>query len=128
MPALVASKPRVSVVIDKPRDVRFTWSSINRFEESYGRSLMEAMSVNVGVRLVTHLVWAGLLHDEPSLTIREVERRIQAYINLGGDVNSLAEKVTGALVSSGVLGKVKTEPDPETPSEEPEGNAPEQAS
>lgn len=122
MPSISASKPARQVKLDKTRPIRFNWSAACRFEEAYGKSIPEAMQANIGVRLMTHLAWSGMLHGEPSLTLRETERRIQAFINQDGNVNDLAQELLLALVDSGVLGKSAT---PDTPDEEtPEGNEP----
>jgi hypothetical protein len=119
LPSIGTPKQSRTVTIDRPRQVRFTWSACNRFEETYGKSIPESMSVNIGTRLITHLAWAGLLHAEPALTVRETERRIQVFVDgEDGNIQSLAQELVLALMESGVLGKAKTE----TPEESPEGN------
>lgn len=110
MPSITSSKPSRQVKLDKVRSLRFNWSAACRFEESYGRSIPEAMQAQVGVRLISHLAWAGMLHDEPGLTMREAERRIQSYINQDGDIAVFSQELIAALIDSGVLGKIKAQP------------------
>lgn len=121
MPSLVPHKPSVTITIDQPRQVRFNWQAICRFEEVYGMSFLQALVHGGGARLITHLVWAGLLHDEPKLTIAQVERRIQSFVNNDGDIAVLTNEFIAALQESGVLGRKKTPTATET-DEDSEGN------
>jgi hypothetical protein len=106
------------------RNIRFGWAASCRFEETYGKSIPQAMQVEqIGARLITHLAWAGMLHDEPNLSVRAVEPRIQSFLNSGGDILELAGQLVTALAESGVIGKPKP-PEPETADDagEPVGN------
>jgi len=79
------------------------------------------MNFHVGVRFVTFLAWAGMIHAEPQLTIKETQKRIQAFILSKGDINALAEELGKALVESGVIGRSKektSDEDEEVPEEE----------
>lgn len=109
MPTLSASRPALNVKLDVERPIRFNWHAACRFEESYGRTIPESMQQTVGARVITYLAWAGMLHKEPSLTLREAERRIQSYLNQDGDIAVLAQELIKALAVSGIMGKVKTE-------------------
>lgn len=125
MPAISPNRPAVSLVLDRPRDFRFTWGSGNRFEEAYGKSLPRAFAEDSGVRLVTYLTWAGLLHAEPALKLFEVERRLERYLVVGGDIGVFYQSLLTALLESGVIGKKadpKTDPDTES-DEDAEGKA-----
>lgn len=110
MATLSAQRPFKTVQIDQERKIRFNWMSICRFEESYGSPLASELKKDIGARFITALTWAGLLHAEPSLTIRETERRIQSYLNQDGDLEALAMSLLDALVDSGVLGKRVSRP------------------
>jgi hypothetical protein len=109
MPTLSASRPALNVKLDVERPIRFNWHAACRFEESYGRTIPESMQQIVGARVITYLAWAGMLHKEPSLTLREAERRIQSYLNQDGDIAVLAQELIKALAVSGIMGKIKTE-------------------
>lgn len=109
MPTLSASRPSLSVKIDVERPIRFNWHAACRFEESYGKTVPEAMQQTVGARVITYLAWAGMLHKEPSLTLREAERRIQSFLNQDGDIAILAQELIKALAVSGIMGKIKTD-------------------
>lgn len=122
MPALTASRPSFSIKIDKVRQVRYTWASACRFEDAFGMPIPNAMMMAVGVRLITHLAWAGMLDYEPALTIKDTEKRLQSFINQGGDISDLAHELVKALSESGVLGKAKAEDKEVTEGEGEEGN------
>lgn len=107
MPSLVPHKPSVTITLDVPRQVRFNWQAICRFEEAYGMSFTNALVQGSGARLITHIVWAGLLHDEPKLTIAQVERRLNTFLNNDGDIAALTTQFIDALQDSGVIGRRK---------------------
>lgn len=110
MPSLTGNRQSVTIKIDTERQLRFNWSATCRFEEVYGKSVPAALRDDIGPRVITHLAWAGMLHAEPQLQVRMVEKRLQAFLNAGGDITALASDLIKALVSSGVLGKPAEEP------------------
>lgn len=119
MPSISAAKPAVTITIDRARRVRYTWDAANRFEEAFGKTLPEAMYIPLGsTRLITHIVWAGLLHEEPTLQVPDASRRLQTFLNNGGDINALSTAFMKALIESGIMGKAA-----ENKSEEQEGEA-----
>lgn len=122
MPSLTGNRQSLTIKIDTERAIRFNWSATCRFEESYGKSIPAALRDDIGPRVITHLAWAGMLHAEPQLAVRMVEKRLQAFLNNGGDITELAGALIKALSESGVLGKPS-----EDPSEEGQQNPPEQA-
>lgn len=120
MPSISPNRPAVTIDFDRPRPIRFTWSSICDFEETYKKSLPKAFTEDVGPRLLTYVSWAGMLHAEPNVTISQVKSRINRYLENGGDIGVLSTNLMKALLESGVLGKPKA---PGAEDEEPEGNA-----
>ena len=128
MPALSAAPVATNIMIDMERPVRFTWASVCRFEEKYGKSIPDSLSANLGTRLITHLVWAGLLHNESDLKMSTVEARLGAYVDRGGSIGELAKLVLQSLVDSGVIGRSEDKEGNEVADSEGEvpGNAPPQ--
>lgn len=62
----------------KERVLRYDWEALCRFEEAFGYSIIE-----VGKRLgvgeinfldATRAIWAGLLHEEKQMSLREVRK------------------------------------------------------
>lgn len=56
----------------RQRTLRYDLNALAELEEATGTSLAELQSKTVGLRFLRALVWAGLLHQEPDLTQREV--------------------------------------------------------
>ena len=62
----------------KERVLRFDWDALCRFEEEFGYSVIEVgkrLGVgNISFLDVTRAIWAGLLHEEKPMSIREVRK------------------------------------------------------
>ncbi len=121
-PTMQSPRHARTVTIDRARRIRFTWSAACEFEEAYGKSVLEAINGVVGAKFFTHLAWAGMLHEEPGLDIETVKKRFENFLADGGDINTLATELMGALVESGVIGRPKKKDEPAE--ETPEGEAP----
>lgn len=75
----MSTKPvPIKLTDGKERVLRFEWEALCRFEEEFGYSVLE-----VGKRLgigeinfldVTRAIWAGLLHEENPMAMREVRK------------------------------------------------------
>ena len=64
----------------KTRQLRYEWASLCRLKREHGISAFdigrEQMLGSVDPVKITGLVWAGLIHAEPELTMAEVEELI----------------------------------------------------
>jgi hypothetical protein len=75
--------PRTGVKVKlggKQRTIRYTAVSLSKLEderagEALTRTLYRAGQVSIGA--IGALVWAGLLHDEPDLTVEEATEMIE---------------------------------------------------
>jgi hypothetical protein len=66
------TKP-VPIVLDKPRTMRFDFAAMDRFEEATGLSAWSSeVWSRPSPRIVGHIIWASLLHEDPDLTYNEV--------------------------------------------------------
>lgn len=70
------TKPFVMVDLDRPRRLRYDANALVAVEEVLGRPLQEIIppdedraSRQVGFREMRVLLWAGLLHEDPKLTL-----------------------------------------------------------
>ena len=71
----MASKanPRIKVTLDKPRIIMFDLNALAAFEETTGRSVLNGLSLEgLAVKDLRALFWAGLLHEDPDLTLQQV--------------------------------------------------------
>jgi hypothetical protein len=121
VPSISPNLPSVTITLDKPRNFRFSWSACNRFEEAYGMNLPRAFVSDRGVRLFTYLAWAGLLEDEPTLKVAQVEKRFDRFIANGGNLGDFTKAIMKAMTESGVIGREEPA-DKAADDEDAEGN------
>ena len=69
----------VKLQLDKMRRLRYTNRSLVRLEEEIGLTVEQAgRRVEIGsLKALSALVWAGLLHDEPNLTVEKATEMIE---------------------------------------------------
>jgi len=62
----------------KERTLRFDWETVCRFEDEFGYSVIEVgkrLGVgNISFLDVTRAIWAGLLHEDNPMALREVRK------------------------------------------------------
>lgn len=99
---LVERGDAVPIKLDKERILRFNLRALARFEDSRGHEIGRALANEMsggngsgptfGVRGQIALVWAGLLHEEPTLLVEEVESLIEEF----GDGETSTERLKNA--------------------------------
>ena len=79
----------------KKRFLRFDFEAISRLEEEIGEPLELTLrrAATLSARSITGLVWAGLLHEEPEITIKKVRSLIPL-----DDIKGILEIVTNAVM------------------------------
>ena len=85
-----------TIILDRARVLKFNNRAMRRFQEASGESIIEVWMVGLhggfGHKQVTYLLWAGLIHDDRSLTVEDVDDLID---NARGD--GLAEKLNSVM-------------------------------
>lgn len=61
----------VTVQLDHERTLRYPLNAVCRFEESAGISITAAFNTPT-MKVIRQLVWAGLIHEDPDLTVEAV--------------------------------------------------------
>jgi hypothetical protein len=56
----------------KRRTLRYDLNALAEIEEKTGRPISQVSELNVDMRTVRAIVWAGFIHAEPDLTLQEV--------------------------------------------------------
>lgn len=104
---------------DKPRRLRFDIQACMDLEAALGQPLgqivMQLQSVSITATCAA--IWAGCKHEDPTLNVAGVRKRLQKYLDDGGTLKGVNDALNQALVDSTPL---KTA---EEPAEELEGNA-----
>lgn len=95
----------VNIELDRSRRLRYDVNALSDAEEALGMGLGTVMQSQLGIRMIRALLWAGLKWEDRGLTLQQTGTLIQQYIEKGGSLESLGEKLTQALVASGLFGK-----------------------
>ncbi len=64
-------KPSVLIELDRPRNIRLTTNALVKVEEVLSKPLSE-IGVAIGLKEIRALLWAGLLHEDKTLTLETV--------------------------------------------------------
>lgn len=91
----MANKKRgyVTIRLDKSRNLLFNFNAICELEEEIGRPITHLQDSNIGFREIRALLWAGLRHEDPSLTIEDAGN----LINEAESIQYVTETVVEAL-------------------------------
>lgn len=74
---------KISVQLDKPRTLVISFNALCKAEEVTGQSFLVGEPAFSSMRVMRALVWSGLLHEDPTLTLDQVGDMIEAA---GADV------------------------------------------
>ena len=67
-------KQGVTIILDKPRTLRYGINALAKIEEITGKALMQLDLSNVGIKELLGIVYAGLYHEDKTLTIEKGRR------------------------------------------------------
>lgn len=90
----MANKQRgyVNINLDRPRKLRFDTNALAELEDALGQPVTAFDQGNVGIKTLRAMIWAGLLHELPDLTVREAGKLMD-----DGDLQEISSKLTEAL-------------------------------
>lgn len=103
---------RVELADGESHTIRYDFNAMADYEEAVGKPITQMGEGNVGMRELRALLWAGLLHKHPRLTLKQAGSLIPPE-----RMAEVAEACGTALVRA--LGK----PDPTKPATEPTDGA-----
>jgi hypothetical protein len=76
-----AAQPDVILNLDRPRRFRLDWNALCQLEKKLGKSAFRALDWNdPGLNDFTQILWGGLLSDDPTLTLRQLEDMMNAGV------------------------------------------------
>lgn len=97
----------VPITLDKERNLLLDFNAIADAGEVSGKAVMEFITgESVSFPGMRALVWAGLKHEDPKLTLKAVGELIQAKLEEGEGIPDIGAKIWAALIASGI-GKKK---------------------
>ena len=102
----------IPLSLDKPRTVKFDLNAFAELEDKYG-SMEKAFSAmqSGSIKAARSLLWAGLLHEDETLTERQVGGMVTLE-NLGAVMAILSAALTEALPQDAVPTQEGTPADP----------------
>lgn len=87
-------KPFVTINLDRPRRLRYTMNALISMEEALGKPIGQLISDyntgTIGFKDMRIIIWAGLLHENPDLTLEQV-----------GDMIDEAESLKYVMLKAG---------------------------
>ena len=86
----------IPVILDKERTLRFDLNAFAELEDNYG-TIDEALGAmeKGSIKALRAILWAGLMHEDDSLTLKDVGRLITL-----GDLPKLTEGIQQAISNS----------------------------
>ena len=94
------------VLDNKTRRLKYDFNAIADIEEKSGMGMAKIFSAEMmGLHIIRLLIWAGLKHEEPGITIQRAGMVIRDMMEEGYSLESIMELVVDALSNSGVFPK-----------------------
>ena len=82
----------VSIELDKKRTLRYTLNALAEIEDVLGVPLSQMSELEMGVKTVRTMLWAGLLHEDENLTEKAVGNMVDF-----GNLEYIQTKVSEAF-------------------------------
>ena len=86
-------KQGVTIQLDKPRTLRYGMNALAKIEDITKKPITKLDLNNVGIRDLLVIIFAGLCHEDKTLTVDKVGDLIEEY----SDINTLADKIGEAF-------------------------------
>lgn len=94
-----------AIELDKRRTLKFGIADVAALERSLGYGVDELQARGQRMTALIALLFYGLRHEDAALTERQVEKKLQRFIDKGGDLVPIVDATYSALYDSGVYGK-----------------------
>jgi hypothetical protein len=82
----------VEIQFDQSRRLYFDLKALRALDRVMGEvGIQPTLELLRAVNFTTleRALWAGLIHDEPTLTVNLVSKRLESFVEAGGDVGEL---------------------------------------
>lgn len=113
----------------RKRSLRYDLNALADFEQEVGMGFAQLMQMKAIFASARALLWAGLKHEDRTLTIEKVGNLLSQFMQRGGTIDEALTAAFSAAIDQGALGKPPDESeeqkaenaraeknDPETPS------------
>lgn len=89
----------------KKRNLRFDLNALADFEQEVGMGFAQLMSSKAIFATARALLWAGLKHEDRTLTIERAGNLLTDYIQHGGAMDDVLSALFKAAMDQGALGQ-----------------------
>lgn len=95
----------IPIELDKTRNINYPLKSIRSGKKQFSKGLVSMMSFeNMGPDACVDLLWIGLIHEEPGLTVSQLDQIVWEWLQVEGNNFGVLEKaVLDALKESKAL-------------------------
>lgn len=90
-------KKSVTIELDKARNMRYGMNALVKIEELIGKSITNIDLANLSINELRNIIFAGLVHEDNSLTPEIVGNLIDDYSNIAEIGSKLGEAFTLAF-------------------------------
>lgn len=114
---MAATQSHIDVTIDRPRRIKYTMKTARQLEAAAralnGSGIAALMAGAQIPDVIALLTCYGIKHEDPKMNESKAEDIVQIFIDNGGDVEDLYDKLTDALIASGLYKKKAAEAAPD---------------
>jgi len=89
------TRPAVNIMLDKERRLLFDLNAMAAFEDATGKSVFSLKAASLGAKDLRALLWSMLLHEDDTLTLKQVGSWITP-----GNMAGIAEQLTLAFAAA----------------------------
>jgi len=90
------TKPGVKITLDRERTLLLDLNGMAAYEDIMGKSLFTTDMAQIGARELRAILWSGLIHEDESLTLKQVGSWITQE-NMAAVANSISEAFKKAM-------------------------------
>lgn len=89
-------------LFDRPRRIRFDIQAVIDLEAALNAPFGEIVRRidRLSLTSICAAIWAGCKHEDPTLNIAGIVKRIQTYIDRGGTLKEVVDALNSAIVAS----------------------------
>ena len=96
---------------DKTKRLKYDFNAIADIEERAGAGIAKLFSEEmIGLHTIRLLLWAGLRHADPGITIQRAGDMIKTMLDGGQTLEGIVELMMDALNKSGIFGQPSENP------------------
>lgn len=97
----------VEITLDKPRTLKFDLLALGELETKCEKPMVTVYMdlLRRGVNTLVYALWAGMHHEDPTLTPNLTRKLLQDYMTRGEDVQRIVDALERAMKDTGIFGK-----------------------